>query len=178
MNLFYSPNLRRSALLILLISIFPLVELPAQESNKKSKEDKAARKQERKELEKRIAPLLEYSVEERQFAIAIKTISTYNKAKVVVDNDERTYLGEISIRYTSGSIFNEHGTYGSKYSSGSINNEHGSYGGKYSSLSPFNRFSSSPPLIIKNNCLIGKLTVNKTLTGAVDPNLLKQHFSN
>ena len=54
---------------------------------------------------------------------------------------------------------------------------YGQFGGEYSSHSPFNEYSSNPPLIVKNGRVIGRLTVNKYLAGAVDPNLLKMHFT-
>lgn len=84
--------------------------------------------------------------------------------------EDGTYLGKISrSKYESNSILNNYGSHGGKYSSHSIFNKYGSYGGKYSSYSPFNKYSSSPPKIVKNGRVLGLLTVNKHLTGAVNP---------
>jgi len=46
---------------------------------------------------------------------------------------------------------------------------------KYNSLSPFNNYSSNPPLIIKNGKLIGYLTTNESINGGVSPYILKSN---
>lgn len=83
--------------------------------------------------------------------------------------DDGQYLGRITNRYDSESIFNSFGTYGSKYSSTSIWNEYGQYGGKYATLSPFNPYTSRPPVLVKNGTGIAYLTVNTTMTPRVTP---------
>lgn len=83
------------------------------------------------------------------------------------------YLGRIASNYDSESVLNEHGQYGSKYSSNSIWNEYGTYGGQYSSNSPFNPYTSSPPIVIKNGKTIAYLTVNKIMSAALNPYVLK-----
>ena len=84
-----------------------------------------------------------------------------------------TYLGDITGQYNLNSIFNEFGTYGSSYSLYSIWNEFGSYGGSYNIYSPFNQYTSYPPAIYKNGLIIGYLTINNSITCAVNPyNLL------
>ena len=88
-------------------------------------------------------------------------------AKIVSDDGE--YLGTLESRYSSENIFNQYGSFGSKYSSTSIWNRYGTYGSKYSSQSPFNSYSTSPTRIIHGNTIIGYLTVNKFMTGAVNP---------
>lgn len=92
---------------------------------------------------------------------------------VFAQDDEQTYLGKIDTEYNSESIFNEYGTYGNEYSSKSIWNEYSEFGNKYNSLSPFNDYSSSPPMIIKNGKIIGYLTTNKFILGAISPYILK-----
>ena len=75
------------------------------------------------------------------------------------------YLGIVSLnKYSSDSIANQYGIFGSQYSSESIFNKYGIYGSQYSSLSPFNSFSSNS-LILKdnNNNIIGRLSDNKYL---------------
>jgi len=94
-------------------------------------------------------------------------------ASVFAQDDEQTYLGKIDNKYNSESIFNEYGTYGNDYSSKSIWNEYSEFGNEYSSLSPFNGYSSSPPMIIKNGKIIGYLTTNEFISGAISPYILK-----
>lgn len=94
----------------------------------------------------------------------------------VIIAEDGTYLGRITNKYDSDSIFNEYGQYGSKYSSKSIWNEYGAYGSPYSLYSPFNKYTSSPPGIYKNGSLIGYLTVNKYITDAINPYILKLLF--
>ena len=83
------------------------------------------------------------------------------------------YLGKIESPYAIDSILNVDGLYGSEYSTTSIWNEYGMYGGEYSLYSPFNEYTSSPPYIMKDGKVIGLLTVNEYLAGAVNPWLLK-----
>jgi len=94
-------------------------------------------------------------------------------ASVFAQDDEQTYLGKIDTEYNSESIFNEYATYGNEYSSKSIWNEYSKFGNKYNSLSPFNDYSSLPPMIIKNGKIIGYLTTNKFISGAISPYILK-----
>lgn len=77
------------------------------------------------------------------------------------DND--VFLGELnSSPYSSKSIWNEYGTYGSKYNSLSIWNEYGTYGSEYSSYSPFNETAQNPPVIVDaNGNFYGYFTVNE-----------------
>ncbi|RKU27408.1 hypothetical protein C6497_11720 [Candidatus Poribacteria bacterium] len=97
-------------------------------------------------------------------------------AKVVSNDGTDTFLGEITGKYNSNSIFNNYGIYGSKYSVTSIWNPYSIYGSKYSIYSAFNDYTITPPQIIKNNTRIGYLTTNKHLHGGVSPNLLKSLF--
>lgn len=94
-------------------------------------------------------------------------------ALVFAQDDEQTYLGKIDNKYNSESVFNKYGTYGNEYSSESIWNKYSEFGNKYNYLSPFNDYSSSPPRIIKNGKIIGYLTTNKFISGAISPYILK-----
>ena len=87
--------------------------------------------------------------------------------------DDGTLLGRLTNSYSADSILNEYGTHGSTYSSNSIWNEYGTYGGKYSNQSPFNEYTSTPPMIIKQGRPIARLTVNKSLRGALNPYVVK-----
>lgn len=90
----------------------------------------------------------------------------------VVGHDGQ-YLGVVSNRYDSDSIFNEYGTYGSPYSVTSIWNEYGTYGGQYSLMSPFNPYTSTPPVLVIRGNAIAHLTVNRSIQSAVNPYFLK-----
>ncbi len=93
---------------------------------------------------------------------------------VFAQDDENTYLGAIDFTgQSSESIFNEFGTHGSEFSSYSIWNEFGTFGSEFSSYSPFNEFTSTPPMIVKNKSVIGHLTENEFLTGAVSISKIK-----
>ena len=79
------------------------------------------------------------------------------------------YLGKFANQYDSNSIFNKFGTYGSKFQSKSIWNDFGENGSEYNPNSWRNKFSPTPPKVIKNGSVIAFLTVNKNVAGAINP---------
>ena len=151
------------ALTLLMISAG---ELKAQES----REEQVAR------LKAKIAPALNLSIGELQLALSIKVHEKYNGASIIADDGERTFLGMIGNETERDSIFNDIGQHGGEIARHSIWNEIGRYGGAISRHSPFNEFSSSPPFIVKNGKVIGRLTVNKFIAGAVDPFWLRSFY--
>ena len=94
-------------------------------------------------------------------------------ASIVAQDDENTFLGTISSKFDGKSIFNQFGTYGSEFSGKSIWNKFSQYGSEFSAYSPFNKVSGTPPLIIKGGKVIAYLSANRSLQGAISPNLLK-----
>lgn len=90
-------------------------------------------------------------------------------ARVIAEDG--TYLGTVSSPYDGDSIFNRYGK-GSEYASESVWNKFGDYGSKYASDSAMNPYTSSPPKLVKNRQVIGVLTKNKYIAGAVDPVVL------
>jgi hypothetical protein len=78
------------------------------------------------------------------------------------DNAAYTFLGCLNCsQYSSYSVDNQYGNYGSAYSSTSIWNRYSSYGGRYASLSPCNQYTSTPPRIYDGNeNFYGRLTNN------------------
>lgn len=94
-------------------------------------------------------------------------------SKIIAQDDENTYLGNLSNEFNSESIFNEFGSYGNKFSSKSIWNEFSTFGNEFNAYSPFNKFSFKPPMLIKKSKIIGYLTTNKSISDGVSPNLLK-----
>lgn len=144
-------------------------------------QEKQARMKERelaiKRSQRKLAPLMSYSIEELQMAVAIKVIQTYQDAKVISSGREPEYLGTISNEFDVDSIFNQFGHYGNMFSLDSIWNQFGRYGGMFSSYSPFNEFSIDAPIIVKDGKVVGRLTVNKFVSGAVDPGWLRFYFT-
>ncbi|MCK5594658.1 hypothetical protein KAI19_00595 [bacterium] len=103
----------------------------------------------------------------------LKLVDYLKGAKIIAQDDKNTYLGKLSNSFDSESVFNEFGKYGNDFSSSSIWNGFSTFGNEFNSYSPFNEFSSKPPILIKNGKIIAYLTVNKSIKGAVSPNLLK-----
>lgn len=128
------------------------------------------------ELKARLAPALSLSLEELQVALSIKVHERFDGASIIADDEEHTFLGKMSNEVATDSIFNDVGRYGSKVSPTSIWNEVGRFGGQVGRYSPFNQVSSSPPLIVKDEKVVGRLTVNRVIRGAVDPNWLKTFY--
>jgi hypothetical protein len=129
-----------------------------------------------KELAK---PLLQYDIESLEAALRLKVVEKYEGAVVVTVDPftaEYKYLGTITSEFSVESIFNPFSQYGSEFNQDSIWNKFGQYGGEFSQKSPFNEFSSSPPSIVLNRKVIGYLTVNQFVNGAVDPLWLKNFF--
>jgi len=125
------------------------------------------------QIRARLAPALALSFQELQLALSITIRAEFDGALIVADDGEGTFLGKIGSTVASESIFNPVGRHGSTVASQSIWNEVGRYGGKVSRLSPFNPVTSSPPLIVKDGKVVGRLTVNEVLLDAVNPYLLK-----
>ena len=100
----------------------------------------------------------------------------YDGSISIAQDPDYSYLGKITNEYDSDSIFNDYGTYGNKFSSKSIWNKFSTFGNKFSSYSPFNEYSYNPPMIIKDRTIIGYLSVNGSLEGAISPYLLKVIF--
>ena len=90
-------------------------------------------------------------------------------ATLIGQDDERTFLGIIGDNYSDKSIFNKYGDYGSKYSSTSIWDAYGDFGGEYSDFSPFSQFAIHPPLLVMDGEVLGVLSLNKYLEGAISP---------
>ena len=128
------------------------------------------------QLRARLAPALSLSLEELQLALSIKVHERFNGASIIADDGEQTFLGKIERTFAINSIFNKVGRYGSEVGLKSIWNEVGRYGSAVTMHSPFNEITSSPPFIVKNGKVIGRLTVNDVLPGAVDPNWLKVFY--
>ena len=78
-----------------------------------------------------------------------------------------TYLGFFGNRYAGESINNPYGIHGGTFSSVSVRNPYGSYGSQFALLSANNPYTTSPPAIYSFGTLIGYLSANRFLAGAV-----------
>ena len=103
-----------------------------------------------------------------QEAFAQENICAAVDGAVIISNDG-TYLGKIVNKYESNSIFNKYGEYGNKFNSDSIWNNYGTNGNEYNPNSWRNSYSSTPPAIMKNSSIIGYLSRNSHLRGALNP---------
>jgi V8-like Glu-specific endopeptidase len=84
-----------------------------------------------------------------------------------------TYLGVVSSnRFAADSICNQFGNYGSQFSSTSVRNQFSLYGSPFSLTSAYNQFTVTPPVIVYLDSVVGYLTKNQFLPGAVDPDFL------
>ena len=94
--------------------------------------------------------------------------------KLTLFAQDGTFLGSLLTNPLEiYSIYNELGSYGNKYESKSIWNQNGIYGSVDSIYSPFNPNSISPPFIVANyNTIVGSLSVNPNIPGAIPPDML------
>src|SRR6266536_2390345 len=162
----YTSNMKTTIRFALLCAILT-TQLVAQQPRPPQKTADALQK---------LGAALAFSVQELQIALQIKLLRTFSGARVFADDERHTFLGVIADEFDADSIFNDFGTYGSEFSSDSIWNQFGEFGGEFSSHSPFSQFTSTPPLIVKDRKVMGRLTVNKFVAGAIDPNMLKSNF--
>jgi hypothetical protein len=123
-----------------------------------------------------VEPLMIHDLETLQFAVRQKVLQLFSGASIIANSDRPKFLGIISSTLDGDSIFNSLGSFGSQFSVDSIWNKFGEYGSPHSLQSPFNPYSSDPPTIVKDRKIIGYLTKNKYLEGAVDPDWLKTFF--
>lgn len=98
---------------------------------------------------------------------------TLRGAAIVAQDDENTFLGRVTNKYNSDSVFNEFGTYGNQFNSASIWNKFAAFGSPYGLHSPHNKFSAAPPMLIKGGKVIGYLSANRAITPSISPNLLR-----
>ena len=79
-------------------------------------------------------------------------------------------------QYSSESICNQYGDYGSEYSSVSIWNEYGNYGSEFGSESPWNEYSSKGPKIVdRDGNYYGRFSIN-TFSGYSNSDKLKEIY--
>lgn len=122
------------------------------------------------------ASALKLSTAELWMILKVKAKTELWDASIIADDDKNTFLGKISAKFDTDSIFYNYGDYGSKFGTHSIWNNFSDYGGKFSEHSAFNKLASSPPLIVKNRKIIGRLTISNIFPDAIPPHLLRAIF--
>ena len=95
---------------------------------------------------------------------------------VLAQNDQQTFLGVLDFNGRDiNSIFNDAGLHGSSVGIESIWKEVGLYGSEVGLYSARNGLCLKPPVIVKQNQIVGHLTINKLLLSPArfDPNELR-----
>jgi len=89
--------------------------------------------------------------------------SRQQKLMLFGGEDHKVYLGCLSCsEYSTDSVFNQYGTFGSRYSSTSIWNHYSEYGSAYSSWGACNPYANDPPVIVDlDGNFYGRLTLNE-----------------
>ena len=121
---------------------------------------------------------LKLSVQELWMLLKIRAKKDIWQSVIIADDGNNTYLGDISSQFKANSIFNEFGRYGSEFQAKSIWNKFGRYGSEFGQYSAFSDVSFSPPMIVKDKRIIGRVSTNEALVDAINPNLLKALFRN
>lgn len=84
-----------------------------------------------------------------------------NKALLLYDDDDNVFVGCLNCNeYSSSSICNQYGTYGSEYNSISIWNEYGTYGSEYNSKSPWNEHGKGLAIVDSDGGFYGRFTAS------------------
>ena len=95
-------------------------------------------------------------------------------SEIVAQDKDQTRLGFISNQFRIDSVFNSNGTFGSQFRLNSVWNAHGQFGSRFSMYSAMNPNATKPPQIIKNGRVIGHLSTNRNIRGAVNPHVLRE----
>jgi hypothetical protein len=84
-----------------------------------------------------------------------------------------TYLGKVSSASSdSESICASWAQYGGSWSDKSIRASWAQYGGSWSDMGAYSTWTTTPPAIVYQGSVIGYVTKNTSLAGAVDPDVL------
>jgi hypothetical protein len=84
--------------------------------------------------------------------------------------NNKEYLGCLNCnKFSTNSVWNQYGTYGSKFSTTSIWNSYGTYGSAYSIYSPWNKSGMKPPIVVDNGGnFYGYFTINSFSANRAD----------
>lgn len=97
--------------------------------------------------------------------LLITYLTTTNAETLLLfgDKNNKIFLGCLTCnKYSSSSIWNTYGNYGSRYSALSIWNKYGEYGSRYSDYSPFNKYTLTAPVVVnETGTFYGYLTCNQ-----------------
>lgn len=103
------------------------------------------------------------------------TESTISKLMIFGGEQHNVYLGCLNCsEYSSDSVLNSYGSYGSSYASTSIYNLYSQYGSLYAATSACNSYASNPPVVVDSaGNFYGYLTINQYKSGALtDPKIV------
>ena len=99
-------------------------------------------------------------------AVSVHAVSL-NQLRIIASDG--TFLGTFENEYSSNSIYNQYGRYGSPYNANSIFNKYGTYGSDYSDKSPFNQYANNAPgLYDRQGNFYGTLSINRYARGVTD----------
>jgi hypothetical protein len=103
--------------------------------------------------------------------LAMIGVSAYsinlNQLRIIASDG--TFLGTFENEYSSNSIYNQYGRYGSPYNTNSIFNKYGTYGSDYSNKSPFNQYANNAPgLYDSQGNFYGTLSINQYARGVTN----------
>ena len=88
------------------------------------------------------------------------SLSAVVNAEVRLYTDSNEFAGCIECgKYSSDSVCNKYGTYGSRYNNESIWNKYG-LGSKYDSDSPFNRYGSGLKMVTPSGSYMGQFSMS------------------
>lgn len=90
-------------------------------------------------------------------------------ASVFAQDETRTFLGLVAPADDPRSIFNPTGDYGGSEHANSVWNPKGRFGGITDPFSPHNPLSNKPPRIERDGMLVGFLSANGQIHGALEP---------
>jgi hypothetical protein len=86
---------------------------------------------------------------------------------------DRTFLGEVSDGLNQDSLFNRYGPHGTKTGVASIWNESSLYGSPVSAASAFNKYASTPPVLVRDGSPLAYVTTNPSIQPRVSPDQLR-----
>lgn len=101
-------------------------------------------------------------------------LSRLSGAEVVAQDVAGTFLGLVAPADDPRSIFNVDGDYGGTEHANSIWNPEGAFGRLTGPFSPHNPLSTQPPRIVRDGMLVGYLSANGEIYGALEPFQLRK----
>lgn len=86
---------------------------------------------------------------------------------------DRTFLGAVTDGLDQDSLFNRYGPHGTVSGVASIWNESSLYGSPVSAASAFNKYASTPPVLVRDGAPLAYVTTNPSIQPRVHPDVLR-----